>query len=113
MLFSNSGKIPKARFDMTGRLLKRRMPVEISPPETPPPPTPGSPEDIVDLMYMRKGTKRKEYHDISGVATELIEELPSPDGIRVIPDKRLFIDDYEERLYAKNSLGVLGGGGYI
>lgn len=113
MLFSNVGKIRKARFDMTGRLLKRRMPVEISPPETPPA-TPGSPEDIVDLMDMGgKRLKRTEYHDISGVATELIEELPSSDGIRVIPDKCLFIDDYEDRLYARDYLTGVMGGGYI
>ena len=108
MLFVRSDKIPRARFDSTGRLIKRGMPVEISPP------TPGSAEDISEKLWDKgKRVSREEiYPDVPGAAADLAAKISSAEeGVRELPSGH-FVNsmDEERRLYTKSALiGVMGG----
>ena len=108
-VFSTWGRVPKARFDSTGQLVSRGMPVQM------PGPLGASPEpvDHLEEAWDASGGEQPTY-DVPGAAAELGEKLRAMEsGIRELPSEHLFIDSEREMqpLYARGfAIGMLGCG---
>lgn len=108
VLFNPSERIRGARFDITGRLVRRGIPVPM------PGPLGASPETVDELSNAPVVSQHDAQEYVPGAAAELGEKLRAMEsGIRDLRPPQLFIDSEEEgqRLYARSALlGILGGG---
>lgn len=108
VVFSDWGRIRKARFDNAGQKVRRGMPEG-----TQPGPLGASPEpvDHLEEAWGKPADKAPSY-DVPGAAAELGERLRAMEsGIRELPSEHLFIESEEEqrRMYARSAaIGMLG-----
>ena len=108
VVFDSSSRIRKARFDMTGRRVKRGIPVEA------PSPLGGVPGTVDDLVSSQETPPALALDPMAGAAETLLEQIgPLGPGVKVLPQERCIIESQEEqrRLYGASALlGILGGG---
>lgn len=111
VVFNPAERLRGARFDITGRLTRRGIPVPT------PGPLGGSPEPLDELSSAPAAPSRGDAQDyMPGAAAELGEKLRAMEsGIRELPVPQHFIDSEEEqrRLYASSALLGMLGGGYL
>jgi len=110
MIFNKADRIRSGRFDITGRLIRRGIPVEVHPG-----PLGAAPEPVDHLEEVREEPAGENpSYSMPGAAAELGEKLLAMEsGIRELPVEHVLIDSEKDqrRLYAMTALlGVLGAG---